>query len=165
MTGRARLARPGLPLRAISGLEWGIVNENYFMEETPRPEPAAVQAALGGMYPWYEGILAAAEGFERDWKHYGRKYGWKLKLHDGDKALAEITVTPAGVLVGVAAREAEIEELREEAEKALGGPLAEALATGKAKGSWGLRLFVADEAAYGKARALLEAVAEIRRRD
>jgi hypothetical protein len=135
------------------------------MEESLRPDPAAIRAALGDKYPWYEGILAAAEGFERDWKHYGRKYGWKLKLHDGDKALAELTVTPAGLLVGVAAREAEIEELREEAEGAAGSPLAELLSAGKARGSWGLRLFVGDEGAYGRARALVGAVAELRRRN
>jgi len=49
--------------------------------------------------PWYESILASAEGFEREWKHYGKKYGWKLKAHDGRKALFELTIGTAGLRV------------------------------------------------------------------
>ena len=82
------------------------------MEGTSAPDAAAIEAALGGAYPWYEGVLEAAGGFERDWKHYGRKYGWKLKVHDGAKALFELGVTSGGLRIGMAVRERELQALR-----------------------------------------------------
>jgi hypothetical protein len=138
------------------------VSDNFFVEESPRPDSAAVKSALGDKYPWFEGILGAAEGFERDWKHYGKKYGWKLKAHDGTKALFELTVTASDIRISIAARESEMLALREEPETA--AILAELLPPGKSKEGWGIRLSVADAGTYGQAVALIGAVAEIRRK-
>jgi hypothetical protein len=136
------------------------MNENYFLEESPSPDPAAIEAALGDGYPWYEGVLEAAEGFQADWKHYGKKYGWKLKVHDGTKALFELTVAPGNFRIGMAVRERELLALR--GDPALAAELAGLLAADKAKEGWGIRIAVDDAGKYEQARALIKAVAALR---
>jgi hypothetical protein len=136
------------------------VSDNLFLEESLVPDAASIKAALGDRYPWYEGVLEAAKGFERDWKHYGKKYGWKLKAHDGTKALFELTLAAAGIRISIAARESELQALREGAKSA--SILAKLLPPGQSKEGWGIRLSVADAESYGQAVALIEALAEIR---
>lgn len=137
------------------------MSDNYFLAETPEPDAEGVRAALGDKYAWYEGILAAADGFARDWKHYGKKYGWKLKVHDGSKTLFELGVAAGSFRVGMAVRERELEAMRADASLAptLGGLLGE-----KAKEGWGIRVDVKAAADYERAVALVEAVAAIRRK-
>jgi hypothetical protein len=139
------------------------VSDNHFLAEEPAPDQTSISAALGGKFPLYERVLEAASGFERDWKHYGRKYGWKLKVHDGQKALLEISVEDSGFRVSIAARESEMEELRED--PAAAAVLAELLPPGRSKEGWGIRLRVADEAACDRAVALTKLVAAIRLRE
>jgi hypothetical protein len=136
------------------------VSDNFFLAENPAPDSGAIAAALGDKYPLFERLMAAAEGFEKDWKHYGRKYGWKLKAHDGEKALFELTVMAEGIRVSVAARESEVEELRED--PVVAAIIAGLLAPGKSKEGWGLRLWVANEESAGRAATLILAVAAIR---
>jgi hypothetical protein len=137
------------------------VSDNYFLSAEPAPDAASIAAALGEGYALYERILGAAAGFEQDWKHYGGKYGWKLKAHDGVKALFELTIAPGAFRVSIAARESEMRALREDSE--LAALLAPALDTAKSKEGWGIRVPVADEASCSRAIALIRAVAEIRR--
>lgn len=136
------------------------VSDNYFLAENPAPDPGAIAAALGDKYPLYERVMAASEGFEKDWKHYGKKYGWKLKAHDGDKALFELTIGAEAIRVSVAARESELGQLREEPSTA--ALLAEVLPPGKPKEGWGIRIAVSDEESSGRAARLVEAVAALR---
>ena len=152
----------------------GAMSDNYFLEQTPSPEPAALRAALGEAYAWYEGVLGEASGFRQDWKHYGKKYGWKLKAHDGEKALFELTVLPLKFRIGMAVRELELRALREslnggearaDSEAKAGtelGDLAELLSEERSKEGWGIRLTIDSEASYRRARALIKAVAELR---
>jgi hypothetical protein len=137
------------------------VSDNYFLAEEPRPDPAAIAAALGDRLALYESLLEAASGFEREWKHYGKKYGWKLKVHDGAKALLELTIAPAEIRVSLAARESEMGALREA--PAVAPILAALLPPGKSKEGWGIRMAVADAEGRDRARALIEALAGIRR--
>lgn len=137
------------------------MSDNYFLEEAPSPDPAAIKAALSERYPWYEGVLEAAHGFQADWKHYGKKYGWKLKVHDGTKALFELTVTALAFRIGMAVRERELQALRDDPAASAG--LAELLDPGKSKEGWGIRLVVDSPSSYEQALLLIKAVAEIRR--
>ena len=136
------------------------MSDNYFLAENPAPDSGAIAAALGDKYPLFEKLMAASEGFEKDWKHYGKKYGWKLKTHDGDKALFELTIGAQAIRVSVAARESELERLREDPVAA--ALLAELLPPGKPKEGWGIRLSVADEESAGRAATLIKAVAALR---
>jgi hypothetical protein len=136
------------------------VSDNSFLEETPSPAPAAIAAALGERQSLYDGILEAAKGFEREWKHYGRKYGWKLKVHDGRKALLELTIAPDEIRLSLAVRESEMGELRGAPGVA---PILELLLPpGKSKEGWGIRLSVVDAESLRQARALVAALAAIR---
>jgi hypothetical protein len=137
------------------------MTDNIFMAETPRPEESSIQAALGEKFPWYLGALEAAAGFGQDWKYYGAKYGWKLKVWDGSKALFELTVAKGYFRLSMAVREAELEALRADASTAQG--LSELLDAGKSKNGWGIRLTINEEAKYEKACALIKAVAALRR--
>ena len=137
------------------------MNDNHFLDETSSPDPASIKATLGEKYSWYEGVLAAAKGFSADWKHYGKKYGWKLKVHDGAKALLELTIGNAAFRISIAARESEMQALREEPETA--AVLAGLLPPGKSKEGWGIRMAIDTADDYGRALLLIEAVAEIRR--
>jgi hypothetical protein len=156
----------GLPLarsrRGGAGLKIRMtVIENHFLAKDPAPDAASIAAALGTGFPLYERILEAAAGFELDWKHYGGKYGWKLKAHDGTKALFELTIASLAFRVSIAARESEMQALRSDPEGA--GLLASALETAKAREGWGVRVRVEDEASCARAMALIRAVAKIRR--
>ena len=138
-----------------------IVSDNFFLAENPAPEASAIASALGGALPWYESIMESSAGFEREWKHYGKKYGWKLKAHDGRKALFELTIGTAGFRVSVAAREGEIAALREDL-----APILDLLQPpGKSKEGWGIRLPIVDQESCDRARALIGAVAKLRRED
>lgn len=133
--------------------------DNYFMDGAIAPGPESIAEALGRALPWYEGILAAADGFEREWKHYGKKYGWKLKVHDGEKTLLELTLAGGAFRVGMAAREGEARALRE-------GELARSLEglmdTQKAREGWGIRAMVDTAERYESVRALVAAIAAMR---
>lgn len=139
------------------------MSDNLFLEEAKAPDAAAIEAALGESYHWYEGVLEAASGFEQDWKHYGKKYGWKLKAHDGSKALFELGVTAEGIRLGMAVRERELQALRADPEAA--EKLGELLDADKAKEGWGIRIMLVDERAYERALLLIKAVAELRKDD
>jgi hypothetical protein len=137
------------------------VSDNSFLEEVPFPDPAAISAVLGDKVRWYRGIIEAASGFQQDWKHYGKKYGWKLKVHEDAKALFELTVTTADVQINLAARESEVQALR--SDPAAAAYLAKILPEGRSKAGWGIRIVVYDEGAYEKALFLIKKLAEIRR--
>jgi hypothetical protein len=149
----------------------GSVSENQFIEQAEAPNAAAIEAALGSGYTRYEAIMEAAAGFMADWKFYGKKYGWKLKVHDGDKALLELSVMDTELRVSIAAREAEVEALRAGTVGTIGTvgtagadglSFAALLADGKAKEGWGIRIAVVDEASCARACALIKAVAAMR---
>ena len=136
------------------------MSDNRFLEEQPAPGPEAIKAVLGDRLGWYEGVLAAAAGFRQDWKFHGRKYGWKLKVHDGEKVLYELTMAEGSFRLGIAARGAELEALRDEGSLPAG--CEDILAAGKGSAGWGIRIAVDSEVAYGQAIALIKAVARIR---
>ncbi|HUX38122.1 MAG TPA: DUF3788 family protein [Rectinemataceae bacterium] len=137
------------------------MSDNRFLAEAPAPDPKSIAAALGDASSWYEGILEAATGFERDWKHYGKKYGWKLKIHDGAKALLELTIGARSLRLGLAVRERELGSLREDP---LAAPLVATFLDGnEAKGGWGIRIEVENEARYAQALVLIRALAAIRK--
>jgi hypothetical protein len=130
------------------------------MEETNPPDAGALQSALGDKYPRYLGVLEAAVDLEQEWKHYGKKYGWKLKAHDGNKALFELTVVEGGFRIGMAVRERELQALR--ASPVAVAALGELLDAERSKEGWGIRLEIGDDGSYERALFLIKAVAGLR---
>ncbi len=137
------------------------MSDNFFLQQEPAPTAETIRAALGDKILWYEGLLAATHGFELEWLYHGKKYGWKLKVHDGAKALFELTLFEGGFRVSIAVREGELETLR--GNPATAACLSSFPASGKA--GWGLRVEVTDSDAFHKALLLVQAVAEIRREE
>jgi hypothetical protein len=135
--------------------------DNAFLAEQPTPDGTAIASSLGGARVWYEEILAASVGFKQDWRHYGRKYGWKLKIHDGSKALLELTVGAGAFRVGLAVRERELAALRED--PATAPVLAAFLESKAAKEGWGIRIEVDSPVRHAEALALVRALAALRR--
>jgi hypothetical protein len=136
------------------------MSDNYYMDGTVCPTDDAVQLVLGEKFAWYEAILDLCDDFEQQWKHYGKKYGWKLKVHDGAKTLLELTVDSACFRIGMAVRERELKVLRANPETA--AKLGELLDADKFAEGWGIRLTIDDAKRFEQAKALVAAIATMR---
>lgn len=123
---------------------------NVLLEKVPVPDDTLLKGVLGPTWPYFEQIRDRTKACAQDWKHYGKKYGWKLKVHADDKNLCEVTVADGWFLVTTAIREKERQDLK--ADPAL-GDLAGAGAS--ASEGYGLRVEVRDAASCERAKALL----------
>lgn len=98
------------------------MSTNVLNEAAERPTDARVKAALGPVWEHFEALRAATATCEHEWRHYGKKYGWKLKVHADDKVLFELTVADGWFLVSLALREKERLELKGDALNELASP-------------------------------------------
>ena len=71
------------------------------------PDDARLKEVLGGTYSAYREILTLTEAFPREWKYYGAKYGWQLKIMQKGKALLYLVPLEKSFRVGFAVREEE----------------------------------------------------------
>lgn len=53
----------------------------------PPPDDAELQRILDEAYPAYRALLDSAPELRPEWKYYGQKYGWSLKLFAGRRNL------------------------------------------------------------------------------
>lgn len=88
---------------------------NVLNEKDPQPTEAQIKAALGPAWVHYEALEKLTAACLREWRHYGKKYGWKLKVHAEDKTLFELTVAEGWFLVAMALREKERQDLQADA--------------------------------------------------
>jgi hypothetical protein len=60
---------------------------------TDKGEPTAkgLKQALGNRYELFETLLAAHPDLRPEWKYYGEKYGWSLKLFEKRRNLCFVT--------------------------------------------------------------------------
>lgn len=98
------------------------MSTNVLNEAAERPTDPQVQAALGPAWEHFEALRAATATCEHEWRHYGKKYGWKLKVHADDKVLFELTVADGWFLVALALREKERLDLKGDALSDLASP-------------------------------------------
>jgi hypothetical protein len=123
---------------------------NVLLEKAQAPDDELVQGVLGKAWPFFEEIRAQTRSCAQDWKHYGNKYGWKLKVHADDKNLCEVTVANGWFLVAMAIREKERQDLAGDTR------LAELAGAGaKASEGYGIKVEVRDQASCEHAKALL----------
>lgn len=118
---------------------------NSLMDPT-EPTLDQANAALGQTAPFLQQLLQQCGSWEHEWKFHGKKYGWKLKVHDGSKNLLEITVAEGWFLATVAIRGEELEALRQETPELL-----EAI---EAQDRYGVRIEVRDPASHERVAAL-----------
>ena len=88
---------------------------NVLNDKAEQPTPPQIKAALGPAWVHFEAMGALTATFQGEWRHYGKKYGWKLKVHADDKTLFELTVADGWFLVAVALREQERKDLAADA--------------------------------------------------
>ncbi len=79
---------------------------------TDAPTPANLRRILGGAYRSFQAVDLTAKGFLKEWKDYGRNYGWTYKVWDKRKALLWITPRPGSFIVGMTLREEERDALQ-----------------------------------------------------
>lgn len=62
---------------------------SYFEDKTKQPFDSELEIALGPTYPMFEKIFKylvdTYEDIRPEWKHYGKKMGWQLKLFKGKR--------------------------------------------------------------------------------
>lgn len=64
---------------------------SYFEDKTKQPLDSELETALGPTYPLFEKIFKYLADTYTDirpeWKHYGKKMGWQLKIFKGKKKI------------------------------------------------------------------------------
>jgi hypothetical protein len=80
---------------------------NALMNETEQPTDTTVKAALGAAGAQFDSLKTLTSDCEHEWRHYGKKYGWKLRVHAEDKVLFELTVSEGFFLIAMSLREQE----------------------------------------------------------
>ena len=124
---------------------------NVLLEKASVPDDGMIKSVLGATWPFFEEVRAQAGPCRQDWKHYGNKYGWKLKIHADDKNLCEVTVGDGWFLVAMAIREKERQDLATDTRLAdLAG------AGAKASEGYGIKVAVRNQASCERAKGLLQ---------
>lgn len=83
----------------------------YFDRKEIVPDDQRLKIAFGLVYPAYKEIVTLIETYPREWKFYGPKYGWQLKVSHKGKALVYLTPVEGSFRLGFALRDNEKEAL------------------------------------------------------
>jgi hypothetical protein len=75
------------------------------------PDEFELKRVLGETYSAYQEILKLTEGHRREWKYYGTKFGWQLKVVRNGKALRYLTPLKSSFRLGFAVRDNERDTL------------------------------------------------------
>ena len=86
-------------------------SEVFFVRKEAVPDELELKKALEGVHPAFEEILTLIKGYSREWKFYGAKLGWQLKVTKKGKALFYLTPQQGSFRLGFAVRDKEKEVL------------------------------------------------------
>ena len=75
------------------------------------PDESRLKRVLGEVYVAYQEILTMTGSCPREWKYYGKKFGWQLRVMHKAKALLYLSPLAGSFRVGCAVRENEREAL------------------------------------------------------
>lgn len=123
---------------------------NVLLEKSDTPTDEQVKVSLGASWPLFEELRGLTQACAHDWKHYGKKYGWKLKVHANDKMLFELTVAEGWFLVAMAIREKERQDLMADASAA-----SVDVAETPAHEGYGIKVEVRDAASFERVKSLV----------
>ena len=88
-----------------------------FNEKSKQPDDASLAGALGGAKRHWDGILERlarqCEGLGREWKFYGQKLGWQLKLTHQKRALMYLIPHEGSFTAALALNEHAVAAVRE----------------------------------------------------
>jgi hypothetical protein len=81
-------------------------------KETPQPPgESELQAQLGDAWHVYRALLDATTDLRPDWKYYGQKYGWTLKLFAGKRNLCFVGPHAGELMVAFLFGERDVERV------------------------------------------------------
>lgn len=123
---------------------------NVLLDKSDTPTDERIKVSLGGAWPLFEELRGVTQACAHDWKHYGKKYGWKLKVHANDKMLLELTVAEGWFLVAMAIREKERQELKADPSAASFD-----VADTPAPEGYGIKVEVRDAASFERTKSLV----------
>ena len=75
------------------------------------PDELRLRHVLGEMYGSYQEILSLTPDHQHEWKYYGKKFGWQLKVMGKAKAFLYLSPLEDSFRVGFAVRDNEREAL------------------------------------------------------
>ena len=89
---------------------------SVFDDKAHAPDDAALAAMLGRTKRHWDAVVAhgldAADGVTEEWKFYGKKHGWQLKLLHKRRALLWLVPHEKSFLAGMALRESAMDQVR-----------------------------------------------------
>ncbi len=85
--------------------------EALFDQKDVIPDERALKRSLGDVYSCYKEILSLTADCVTEWKFYGKKYGWHLKVMIKGRALLYLVPLQESFRVGCGVRDAEKEAL------------------------------------------------------
>ncbi len=124
---------------------------NILSDEAQAPTDELVEACLGATWVYFEELRALTARCDQDFRHYGKKYGWKLKVHADHKTLFELTVADGWFLVSIATREIERQEFRSDPDARA---LVDVGAAETARDGYVIKIEIRDRASCERAKAL-----------
>ncbi|MGA9363282.1 MAG: DUF3788 family protein [Bacteroidota bacterium] len=83
----------------------------YSDQKEAAPDESKLKKALGELHFAYKEVLELTEAYDHEWKYYGKKCGWQLKVTQKGKALLYLTPLERSFKIGFGVRENERERL------------------------------------------------------
>jgi hypothetical protein len=137
-----------------------VMNNVYFDQKENAPDESKLKKALGELYSAYKEVLEPTEAYDHEWKYYGKKIGWQLKVTRKGKALLYLTPLEGSFRIGFAVRENERDRLLN---SSLSPKTKEELATAKKyPEGYPLRLEIRSKTDMRTVRVALEVLKELR---
>jgi hypothetical protein len=87
------------------------MNTVYFEQKEAAPDEPKLKKALGELYSAYKEVLELTDDYDLEWKFYGKRHGWQLKIAQKGKALLYLIPQEKSFRIGFAVRENEKERL------------------------------------------------------
>jgi hypothetical protein len=136
------------------------MNTAYYDKKEVAPDEPKLKKALGGLYSAYKEVVGLTDAYAHEWKYYGKKIGWQLKVTRRGKALLYLTPLEKSFRIGFAVRENERDQLLN---SSLPLKTKEELATTKKyPEGYPLRLEIKSKTDMRAVRAVLEVLKESR---
>jgi hypothetical protein len=82
-------------------------SDAFFVDKENPPAESDLKRALGSLHAAYKQIIVQAESYLQEWKFYGAKYGWQLKVSRKGKALFYLIPREGSFVLACAVREIE----------------------------------------------------------
>jgi hypothetical protein len=138
------------------------MSDNILPDKEKIPDDGYLKQILDKAFVYYSEIKKITSGFMQEWKHYGRKYGWKFKIHDEKKTLLELTVMKKSFQIGMAIREEELNELKNDS---INNEMLDLiLKANKYPEGYGIKLDITDEKSFKYAEFLINYIIEKRKK-